>query len=128
MESYILGSKRRPGELFATDQKYCRSWIQVAEESTTSILGRVWPSDGYEVRGLLPLLCLLLLTTMGLESINSRGAAFESDNWTWQLRMMDSMLTALEQALIGFAYVFSSLIIDGSTHYVFRLKFVELQP
>jgi hypothetical protein len=40
---------------------------------------------------------------LGLGLINSHGAAVESDDWTWQLRMMDAMLTGLEQALIGFA-------------------------
>jgi hypothetical protein len=37
----------------------------------------------------------------------SKGEAFESDNWSWQLRMMDAMMTALEQSLVGFAWVSS---------------------
>jgi hypothetical protein len=33
---------------------------------------------------------------------HSKGEAFESGNWKWQMRMMDAMLTALERSLIGF--------------------------
>jgi len=60
-------------------------------------------SDGYEVSVALSHLHLLSLTTIGPGIDQSHGGAFESDDWTWQLRMMDSMLTGLEQALIGFA-------------------------
>ena len=32
----------------------------------------------------------------------SRGEAFHSNNWTWQAKMMDALLTALERSLVGF--------------------------
>jgi len=45
----------------------------------------------------------VFLGECGVPMDMNNGAAFESDNWSWQLKMMDSMLTGLEQALIGFA-------------------------
>jgi len=45
----------------------------------------------------------VFLGECGIPMDMNHGDAFESDDWTWQLRMMDSMLTGLEQALIGFA-------------------------
>jgi len=35
----------------------------------------------------------------------NRRAAFKTNDWTWQRRMMDAMITALERANIGFTYV-----------------------
>lgn len=32
----------------------------------------------------------------------SKGQSFKTDNWKWQLRMMDAMLTAMERSLVGF--------------------------
>jgi hypothetical protein len=32
----------------------------------------------------------------------SKKQAFSTDDWTWQTRMMDAMMTGLEQSLIGF--------------------------
>jgi len=34
--------------------------------------------------------------------ISSKRKAFQSNDWTWQSRMMDAMITALERSLIGF--------------------------
>jgi len=36
---------------------------------------------------------------------NSKGEAFETDDFVWQARMMDAMLTSLERALVGFTCV-----------------------
>lgn len=30
------------------------------------------------------------------------GEAFKSEDFTWQMRMMDAMMTALERSLVGF--------------------------
>lgn len=35
----------------------------------------------------------------------SQGEAFRSDNWTWQARMMDAMITGLESSLVGYTCV-----------------------
>ena len=32
----------------------------------------------------------------------SRGEAFRTNDWTWQAKMMDALLTALEKSLVGF--------------------------
>lgn len=40
-----------------------------------------------------------------LTFFSSRRAAFESGDFTWQARMMDAMITALDRAMIGFTYV-----------------------
>ena len=32
----------------------------------------------------------------------SKGEAFETDRWHWQLKMMDAMITGLERSLAGF--------------------------
>jgi len=36
----------------------------------------------------------------------SKGEAFETDDFVWQARMIDAMLTGLEQALVGFTCVY----------------------
>lgn len=36
--------------------------------------------------------------------MNTR-AAFKSDDWTWQRRMMDAMITGLERSNVGFTCV-----------------------
>jgi hypothetical protein len=36
-------------------------------------------------------------------------AAFKSDDWTWQRRMMDATITGLERANVGFMRSRSSL-------------------
>jgi hypothetical protein len=35
-----------------------------------------------------------------------------NDNWIWQLRMMDALITGLEQALVGFTVCTFVLLID----------------
>jgi alkyl sulfatase BDS1-like metallo-beta-lactamase superfamily hydrolase len=34
--------------------------------------------------------------------MNSKGEAFEMGDFKWQARMMDALIMALEQSLIGF--------------------------
>ena len=33
--------------------------------------------------------------------MNSKGKAFETGGFKWQARMMDALMTALEQSMIG---------------------------
>lgn len=40
--------------------------------------------------------------TLKCASPISKGEAFENGDWTWQSRMMDAMLSGLEQSLIGY--------------------------
>jgi hypothetical protein len=35
----------------------------------------------------------------------SKGEAFRTNDWRWQARMMDAMITGLERAMVGFTYV-----------------------
>ena len=39
-----------------------------------------------------------------LYDANSKGEAFRTDKWHWQMRMMDAMITALDHAMVGFTY------------------------
>jgi hypothetical protein len=41
------------------------------------------------------------ISSLHLYWLRSKGEAFETDGWTWQNRMMDAMMTGLEQALVG---------------------------
>jgi hypothetical protein len=43
---------------------------------------------------------------MDFRDSDSNKEAFESDDWAWQLRMMDALMTGLERALVGFTWVF----------------------
>jgi hypothetical protein len=40
----------------------------------------------------------------------NQRAAFGTDDWVWQRRMMDAMITGLERANIGFTYVVVRLL------------------
>lgn len=37
-----------------------------------------------------------------IDACYSNGEAFDSDKWFWQNRMMDAMMTGLEQSLVNF--------------------------
>jgi len=37
------------------------------------------------------------------DCVLSKGEAFETEDWTWQLCMMDAMITGLEKSLVGFS-------------------------
>ena len=45
--------------------------------------------------------------------MNSKGEAFETGDFKWQARMMDALMTALEQSLIGFTCV-TNKVVDRS--------------
>ncbi|CAL1710309.1 unnamed protein product [Somion occarium] len=44
----------------------------------------------------------VLIGECGIPMDMNQGEAFESEDWTWQNRMMDAMITALERSFIGF--------------------------
>jgi hypothetical protein len=43
-----------------------------------------------------------LLSTHACVWLFSKKEAFNTDNWTWQARMMDAVITGLERSLVGF--------------------------
>ncbi|KAH8977678.1 glycoside hydrolase superfamily [Lactarius akahatsu] len=53
---------------------------------------------GYRSLGERP----VLIGECGVPMDMNGRAAFKSDNWTWQRRMMDAMITGLERANVGF--------------------------
>ncbi|KAJ8496897.1 hypothetical protein ONZ45_g12265 [Pleurotus djamor] len=53
---------------------------------------------GYKALGEVP----VILGECGIPMDMNQGEAFKSDDWTWQRRMMDALLTALERSLITF--------------------------
>ncbi|KAI0089638.1 glycoside hydrolase family 5 protein [Irpex rosettiformis] len=44
----------------------------------------------------------VIIGECGIPMDMNKGEAFKTDNWKWQLRMMDAMLSGLERSLIGF--------------------------
>lgn len=56
---------------------------------------------GYRSLGERP----VLLGECGVPMDMNGRAAFKNDDWTWQRRMMDAMITGLERANIGFTCV-----------------------
>jgi len=54
---------------------------------------------GYKSLGETP----VFIGECGVPMDMNKGEGFESDDWRWQLRMMDAMITALEKSLVGFA-------------------------
>lgn len=73
---------------------------------------------GYRSLGERP----VLIGECGVPMDMNRRAAFKTDDWTWQRRMMDAMLTALERANVGFTYVLPSVpnMVVISLSYIFR--------
>ncbi|EIM87043.1 cytoplasmic protein [Stereum hirsutum FP-91666 SS1] len=53
---------------------------------------------GYEALGEKP----VVIGECGIPMDMNKGEAFRTDDWKWQNRMMDAMITGLEQALVGF--------------------------
>ncbi len=47
----------------------------------------------------------VLIGECGVPMDMNGRAAFKSDDWTWQRRMMDAMITGLERANVGFTCV-----------------------
>lgn len=55
----------------------------------------------------------------------NKRTAFGTDDWTWQRRMMDAMITGLERANIGFTYVTVRILLIT---FGYNLIVVNLQP
>ncbi|CCM01373.1 uncharacterized protein FIBRA_03423 [Fibroporia radiculosa] len=53
---------------------------------------------GYRSLGETP----VIIGECGIPMDMNKGESFQTDRWTWQTRMMDAMVTALEQSLVGF--------------------------
>ena len=58
----------------------------------------MWYSHGYEVSISHSGTFRILIGT----SLFSKREAFHTDDFYWQMRMMDAMMTALERSLVGF--------------------------
>jgi len=56
---------------------------------------------GYRSLGERP----VLIGECGVPMDMNGRAAFKTDEWMWQRRMMDGMITALERANVGFTWV-----------------------
>jgi hypothetical protein len=56
---------------------------------------------GYRSLGERP----VIIGECGVPMDMNKRVAFRTDDWTWQRRMMDAMITGLERANIGFTYV-----------------------
>ncbi|KAJ6588126.1 glycoside hydrolase family 5 protein [Mycena capillaripes] len=74
-------------------------WGQKGARDNFSLQIRNIVEGGYKALGEKP----VLIGECGVPMDMNKGAAFESDDFTWQARMMDAMITGLERSLVGFA-------------------------
>ncbi|OBZ77054.1 hypothetical protein A0H81_02987 [Grifola frondosa] len=73
-------------------------WGQQGARDNFSLQIRNLVEAGYRSLGEKP----IIIGECGIPMDMNKGEAFKTDNWFWQSRMMDAMLTALERSLIGF--------------------------
>ncbi|EIW79596.1 glycoside hydrolase family 5 protein [Coniophora puteana RWD-64-598 SS2] len=73
-------------------------WGQQGARDNFSLQIRNIVEAGYKALGEVP----CLIGECGIPMDMNRKEAFKSENWHWQYRMMDAMMTALEGALVGF--------------------------
>ncbi|KAJ6520077.1 glycoside hydrolase [Mycena sanguinolenta] len=73
-------------------------WGQKGARDNYSLQIRNIVEGGYRVLGEKP----VLIGECGLPMDLNKGEAFQTDDFTWQTRMMDALVTALERSLIGF--------------------------
>ncbi|CAA7263297.1 unnamed protein product [Cyclocybe aegerita] len=73
-------------------------WGQKGARDNFSLQIRTIVEHGYKSLGETP----VILGECGIPMDMNKKEAFETDDFTWQARMMDAMLTGLEKALIGF--------------------------
>ncbi|KAH9988245.1 glycoside hydrolase superfamily [Russula compacta] len=73
-------------------------WGQKGARDNFSTQIRTLVEAGYRSLGERP----VLIGECGVPMDMNSRAAFKTDDWTWQRRMMDAMITALERANIGF--------------------------
>ncbi|KAL6302254.1 glycoside hydrolase superfamily [Sparassis latifolia] len=73
-------------------------WGQQGARDNFSLQIQNIVEEGYKSLGETP----VVIGECGLPMDMNKGEAFQTDNWFWQSRMMDAMITALERSLVGF--------------------------
>ncbi|KAJ7178177.1 glycoside hydrolase [Mycena filopes] len=73
-------------------------WGQKGARQNFTLQIRNIVEAGYQALGEKP----VLIGECGVPMDMNKGEAFQTDDFTWQMRMMDAMITGLEQALVGF--------------------------
>ncbi|OCH85892.1 glycoside hydrolase [Obba rivulosa] len=73
-------------------------WGQQGARDNFSLQIRNIVEAGYRSLGEMP----VIIGECGIPMDLNKGEAFKTDDWTWQLRMMDAMVTALDRSLVGF--------------------------
>ncbi|KAJ7742575.1 glycoside hydrolase family 5 protein [Mycena metata] len=73
-------------------------WGQKGARYNFSLQIRNIVEGGYQALGEKP----VLIGECGIPMDMNKGEAFQTDDFTWQTRMMDAMITGLERALVGF--------------------------
>lgn len=73
-------------------------WGQKGARENFALQIRNIVENGYHSLGEVP----VIIGECGIPMDMNKGEAFETDDFVWQARMMDAMLTGLEQALVGF--------------------------
>ncbi|PSS32123.1 hypothetical protein PHLCEN_2v2119 [Hermanssonia centrifuga] len=73
-------------------------WGQRGARDNFSLQIRNIAEEAYRSLGEKP----VIIGECGIPMDLNKGEAFETDDWKWQMRVMDAMMTALEGALVGF--------------------------
>ncbi|EMD36757.1 glycoside hydrolase family 5 protein [Gelatoporia subvermispora B] len=73
-------------------------WGQQGARDNFSLQIRNVVEAGYRALGETP----VVIGECGIPMDMNKGEAFKTDDWTWQSRMMDAMITALDRCLVGF--------------------------
>ncbi|KAJ7672413.1 glycoside hydrolase [Mycena polygramma] len=73
-------------------------WGQKGARENFSLQLRNVVEGGYKTLGEKP----VLIGECGVPMDMNKGEAFRTDDFTWQARMMDAMITGLERSLVGF--------------------------
>ncbi|KDR76952.1 hypothetical protein GALMADRAFT_246095 [Galerina marginata CBS 339.88] len=73
-------------------------WGQKGARDNFSLQIRNIVEHGYRALGENP----VIIGECGIPMDMNKGEAFETDDFVWQARMMDAMITGLERALVGF--------------------------
>ncbi|KAF7288945.1 Glycoside hydrolase family 5 protein [Mycena indigotica] len=73
-------------------------WGQEGARDNFSLQLRNVVEGGYKALGETP----VMIGECGIPMDMNKGESFQTDDFTWQARMMDAMITGLERALVGF--------------------------
>ncbi|KAK7052960.1 hypothetical protein VNI00_004280 [Paramarasmius palmivorus] len=73
-------------------------WGQRGARDNYALQMRNIVEAGYKVLGEKP----VIIGECGVPMDMNKGEAFDTDDFTWQAKMMDAMITALDRALVGF--------------------------